>query len=196
MLMPRHWHMDNTSFLHRGFLCHAAQLCNELLHESLLGHAVLFHELFVENVGVSGRDVQEVKEEPPVPLHSFVLCCVILNELVRQLQTSHVLVVLIHRSGTWEGLSVLHSSLHYIFRVAAWMVEQTHTTCEFTHLTKRRGPSRIQRYVPLGDVFVSALTALRGQSLLESLHVPQAPNSEANESLKSFGLVKKLSMCT
>ena len=64
----------------------ATKLCSELLHESLGAHAVLvhvLHEIFVVKVGMCCSNVQEVKKkEFPVPLHSFVLGCVILDQLV------------------------------------------------------------------------------------------------------------------
>ena len=57
-------------------------MCSELLHETLVGHAVLLHEFFVENADLSCSDVQEVKKEFPLPLQGFVLFCLILDQLV------------------------------------------------------------------------------------------------------------------
>ena len=70
-----------------SFLWNTHQLCGELLHESLVAHAVLVHhvlhrEFFVEKVGICCSNVQEVIKEFLVPLHSCVLCCVILDQLV------------------------------------------------------------------------------------------------------------------
>src|SRR4029434_527226 len=109
-LNPTNWNVNMAGVLHRSLLClslhcHATQLFNELLHESLVCHAVfvnVLHEFFVENGGICCSNIQEVNKEFPVPLHGFVLCCVILDQLSWEtshelLHTSHELVVFYHR---------------------------------------------------------------------------------------------------
>ena len=84
---PRRWlvNVNIANIFYRSlfcFHCHRTQLSSELLKESLVGHAVLLHalhEFSVQKVGICGSNVQEVKKEFPVSLHSSVLCGVVLD---------------------------------------------------------------------------------------------------------------------